>query len=278
MATNYPAAKDDGTSLPSPTGTNTQNNPDHAALHSNSNAAIIAVETKVGTGATVAAANTLLYGTGAGTSAWQGLTSAQLASILSDETGSGSAVFATTPTLVTPKVDTINENTLNNGVTVGGVNLKGGALNTNNSVVSANITNAAVTVSKLFTGAATAAVATSETTTSTTYVQLTTTTDNVTVTIGANGLALVVVSCQMFNVTAGGQPYMSFSVSGASTVAAADTSALSHKDSSTNGLVQGSYTKLLSGLTAGSNTFSAKYRTVANTATFLNREIAVVPL
>jgi hypothetical protein len=125
---NFPASLDNGASLPSPSAGNNTNNPSHAALHAAENAAIIAVEGKVGTGATVPAANQLLVGTGAGTSAWQGLTSAQLAAVLSDETGSGSAVFANTPVLITPKVDTINENTLNNGVTVGGVNLKAGVV------------------------------------------------------------------------------------------------------------------------------------------------------
>lgn len=65
---------------------------------------LAAVETKLGTGSSTPASNTILYGTGAGTSAWQGLTSAQLASILSDETGSGAAVFANSPTIVTPTV------------------------------------------------------------------------------------------------------------------------------------------------------------------------------
>jgi hypothetical protein len=152
MATNYPTSLDNGTTIPNPTAVNTQNNPDHASLHSNTGDGLKAVEAKVGIGASTPTANTLLFGTGTGTSAWTALTSAQLAATLSDETGTGSAVFATTPTLVTPKVDTINENTLNNGTTIGGVNIKSGALNTNNSVVTANITDSAVTSAKVATG------------------------------------------------------------------------------------------------------------------------------
>jgi hypothetical protein len=156
MATNFPGAVDNGTTLPTPTGTNTQNNPDHASLHGNTNLAIIAAETKIGTGSSVPAANTLLFGTGAGTSSWTALTSAQLAATLSDETGSGSAVFATTPTLVTPKIDTINENTLNNGTTVGGVNLKAGAVTATSLVgtgivSSTNLAAASITNAKLAT-------------------------------------------------------------------------------------------------------------------------------
>lgn len=150
---NFPTSLDNGTSLPNPTGTSTQNNPDHAGLHSSENAAIIAAEGKIGIGATTPAANQLLVGTGAGTSAWQGLTSAQLLAILSDETGTGSAVFANTPVLITPKVDTINENTTNNGVTVGGVNLKAGAISTASSVPSAAIQAGAVGSTQLAPGA-----------------------------------------------------------------------------------------------------------------------------
>lgn len=159
----YPGAVDDGTTLPNPSSTSKTNSPSHASLHDVSNDAIKAVETKLGTGASTPVANTLLRGSGTGTSAWAALTSAQLAASISDETGSGAAVFATTPTLVTPKVDTINEATTSNGTTIGGVNIKSGALNTNNSVVTANITDNAVTASKLATNAITLASISSST-------------------------------------------------------------------------------------------------------------------
>lgn len=53
------------------------------------------------------------------------------------------------PTLT---VDTISEFTSNNGVTVDGLNIKDSKLNTNNSVVTANITDSAVTSAKVATG------------------------------------------------------------------------------------------------------------------------------
>jgi hypothetical protein len=146
---NYPTSLDDSSSLPNPGATDKTNSPSHAGLHSDENAAIIAVETKLGTGSSTPVANRLMFGTGTGTSAWTQLTSSQLASSLSDETGTGSAVFQTSPTLNTPKVDTIQENTSTNGVTVDGLNIKDGKLNTNDSVVTANITDAAVTNAKL---------------------------------------------------------------------------------------------------------------------------------
>lgn len=152
MSTNYPAALDDSSTLPNPSSSSAPNSPSHAGLHSNAQDAIKATEAKVGTGASTPASNTLLIGTGTGTSAWSALTSSQLAGVLSDETGTGSAVFATTPTLVTPKVDTINENTLNNGVTVGGVNLKAGVISTSNAVPSAAIQTGAVGNTQLAVG------------------------------------------------------------------------------------------------------------------------------
>jgi len=60
----------------------------------------------------------------------------------------------TTPTINNPTLstDTVSEFTAANGVTVDGVKLKDGALATNNSVVTANITDAAVTPAKLVSG------------------------------------------------------------------------------------------------------------------------------
>lgn len=157
---NFPTSLDNGTSLPNPATTDKRNSPSHAGLHDAENAAIIAAQTKLGIGASTPVANTFLFGTGTGTSAWTQATSAQMAAAVSDETGSGSLVFATTPTLVTPKVDTINENTTGNGTTIGGVNIKSGALNTNNSVPTAAIADSAVTSPKVATGFAVQVVST----------------------------------------------------------------------------------------------------------------------
>lgn len=55
-------------------------------------------------------------------------------------------------TNTTISVDSISEFTSANGVTVDGMNIKDGKLNTNNSVVTANITDSAVTPAKLLTG------------------------------------------------------------------------------------------------------------------------------
>lgn len=277
--TNYPAAADDGTTLPDPTATSKTNSPSHSSLHANANGAIKAIEAKLGTGASTPVANRLLFANGTGTSVWLQLTSAQLAASLSDETGSGSAVFATSPTLVTPSVNTINEATAANGVTIDGLNIKDGKLNTSSSVVTTNYTNTSVTADKLSLSPLTASVSTTETTTSTSYTDLATTTDTVTVTIGVNGLALVGITSKMYNSTNTSESFVSYAVSGASTVAAADTKGIHMLSSGVNvPQVTVSGVFLATGLTAGSNTFKMKYRVTANTGGFQNRSIWVLPL
>lgn len=145
-------------------------------------------------------------------------------------------------------------------------------------ITAAKIATGAVTPSKLSLGAQTATVATSETTTSTSFTSLATTTDTVTVTIGSNGLALVTVSCSASHSLADSKCFMGFAVSGANTIAASDAKALESRLSTATATDRFSYTTLLTGLTAGSTTFAAKYHVAAGTGTFSNREISVVPL
>lgn len=137
---------------------------------------------------------------------------------------------------------------------------------------------ATVTPAALSLGAATASVTTSEATTSLTFVDLTTTTDSVTVTIGPNGLALVLVEAQNYNSTAAQYSFVGYAVSGANTIAASTTEAIANRNAAAvNDQVQ-MYHKLLTGLTAGSTTFKLKYSVGANTGTFSNRRITVIPL
>lgn len=75
MAANFPTSLDveagvGGSATPVPDTTDQTDTPSHAALHQKEGDAIVAVETKVGTGASTAAANQVLTGTGSGTSAW----------------------------------------------------------------------------------------------------------------------------------------------------------------------------------------------------------------
>jgi hypothetical protein len=277
MAANFPTAQEDGTNLPNPASGNFQNSPSHSSQHSNANDAIKAIEAKLGIGASTPVVSRFMWGTGTGTSAWTQLTSAQLAASLSDETGTGLAVFATSPTLTTPKIDSIVENTPSNGTSINGLNIKSSKLNTNDSVVTANITNAAVTASKLSTGAAVSSTTAASTTTSTSY---TTTladavTSSVTVTIGANGLALLSIRMDALNSGASAN-IVTYSVSGATTTAAADANILGYMTGTSETTIGG--TKLITGLAAGSTTFTINYKVSANTGTFERRSISVVPL
>lgn len=78
-------------------------------------------------------------------SALAATTSAELAGVITDETGSGLLVFGTqptldTPTLNTPKVDHIDESTSDHGVVIDSAGIKDGSLTTNNVSVSGSLT------------------------------------------------------------------------------------------------------------------------------------------
>lgn len=126
---------------------------------------------------------------------------------------------------------------------------------------------------------AAATVATSETETNTSYDDMATSGPAVTLTTGTK--ALIVVGAHMNNNTSGAGCYMSFAVSGATTLAAADTRALiSGEDMTATGggsLQASSHMIYYAALTAGSNTFTAKYRVTAGTGTFQARFITVWP-
>lgn len=282
MSINFPTSVDNGTSLPNPSASSAPNNPSHAGLHDNENAAIIALETKLGTGASTPTNNNFLVGTGTGTSAWnKAVPTGAVVGTSDSQTLTGKTLTA--PTInggtvdnVTLTVDTVSGHTSATAVTVANLAISNGVLNTNNSVKTSNIQNAAVTADKLSTGAATAKVVTTETTTSTSYTDLSTSGPAVTVTIGANGLALVILNTQLSNGSSTGYASMSFAVSGANTQAAADEFAVLAINPTT---MRASSVFLLTGLTAGSTTFTAKYASlVTGTSTFLNRKISVVPL
>lgn len=171
-------------------------------------------------------------------------------------------------TFTTPTIASMTNAQHNHSNAAGGGQLTG----------STALVNSTVTADKLATGAAAATVATSETTSSASYVQLATTTDTVTVTIGANGLALVSIGCGASNTVANNGNYMSFAISGATTQAAADTFSSSNRTAIANFGTYHGRTFLVTGLTPGSTTFGARYRTEANTATIADRKISVVPL
>ncbi len=116
-----------------------------------------------------------------------------------------------------------------------------------------------------------------ETTTSTTYTTLTTPGPVVTVTTGAN--ALVLMSCTLFNNSAGGQSFMALVVSGASSLAASDTKSMRFESSAASDTYSTTYAYLETSLTPGSNVFTANYKiAVGGTSTFTDRRLTVLPL
>ena len=119
-------------------------------------------------------------------------------------------------------------------------------------------------------------VAASETTSSTTYTDLATVGPAVTKTLVAGQKVLVGVGCWS-NHTTTAHNRMSFAVSGASTLAAADANAFGSQQAATNNDARGMYWTVYTATNSGSHTFTAKYKTGSATATFLERRIVVKP-
>jgi hypothetical protein len=115
-------------------------------------------------------------------------------------------------------------------------------------------------------------VATSETTTSNSYTDLATVGPTVTVTTGPYAIVFLYNSnVNSTTVTS----LMSFEVSGASSIAAADNNSIGI--AGTTGSREGA-AFLVTTLTAGSNTFRCKYRVGSGTGTYADRRITVFPL
>lgn len=116
-------------------------------------------------------------------------------------------------------------------------------------------------------------VSTSQTRVTTTYGDLATSGPTVTITTGA--YALVFITGQAQNSTNGEESRMGVEVSGATpTIAATDNYCLLSCDDANNYL-QASTSVMFTTLTAGSNTFQAKYRVSGGTGTFLRRHLIV---
>jgi hypothetical protein len=118
-------------------------------------------------------------------------------------------------------------------------------------------------------------IATSQTTTSTSYTDLTTSGPAVTVTTGTK--ALVIVSSTSSNSSTLNLCFMSFAISGATTSSASDNRAFRSYTASSGAFSRGSTATAVT-LTAGSNTFTAKYKVSAGTGTFEDRQIFVINL
>jgi hypothetical protein len=201
---------------------------------------------------------------------------------LTSKTLTSPAINGGTIDNATVTVDSVAGHTSASTGTIYGISVTSGTIGAaglaSNAVTTVKLNNAAVTPDKLGTGAQAAFVSTSETTASTTYAFLATTSDQVTVTIGANGLALVCFQVTLANNTGGAFSFASVDVSGNNTIAAADNIAVALNAYTANASGAIGNAVLLTGLTPGSTTFKLKYRVTSNTGAFSNRRIAVVPL
>ncbi len=108
--------------------------------------------------------------------------------------------------------------------------------------------------------------------TSTSYGDTTAAGPTVSATTGAR--ALVGLAAAINNSVSGQDTFMSFEVSGATSVSPSDTRAISVTSTS---VARIGATFFLTSLTAGSNTFQCKYKVSGNTGTYAGRSIYVVP-
>lgn len=126
--TNFPTSLDDSTSLPYPSATDDTNSPSLSGGQDNQNDALIAVETKLGTGSSTPSGTYALVSTGTGTSSWSLATPASTIVGISD-----------TQTLTNKTIDAAN-NTITN---LSGSNLA------NNTITATQIANATITGTQL---------------------------------------------------------------------------------------------------------------------------------
>lgn len=98
---------------------------------------------------------------------------------------------------------------------------------------------------------------------------------NPSVTLTTGTTAILNISAQIVNSGTGGTA-MSVAVSGATTVAAADDYALTINALPAGGGINASTLLLITGLTAGTNTFTLQYKVTTGTGTFIRRNILAV--
>jgi len=123
-------------------------------------------------------------------------------------------------------------------------------------------------------GSAHATLAGSDITTDASYTDLGAIGPAVTVAVASSGNVIVTLTAFMSNGASSGG-YMSFQVDA---TGATDATSLHFDNTTANYSFQGSASYVVSGLTPGSHTFTAKYRSGAGTETFANRSIIVIPL
>jgi hypothetical protein len=116
----------------------------------------------------------------------------------------------------------------------------------------------------------------SESTSSTSYTNLTTAGPTLTnFPVPASGKVLITVTTGMQGSQGGSSCFMSFTGSGANSIAASDINALILGG---NNLQRASASFVLTGLTAGNTTLTSQYKAAGGQCTFSNRSIWAIPL
>lgn len=118
-------------------------------------------------------------------------------------------------------------------------------------------------------------VNTSQSLSSGSYTDLATVGPSITVTTGTR--AIVSIQARMENNTTNSSMFASFQVTGASSIAADDANGITMDGIAANNSVRIGCMRFLDTLTAGSNTFTMKYR-CGDTATYSDRHIIVIPM
>lgn len=146
------------------------------------------------------------------------------------------------------------------------------------AVTTPKVDDGAITPSKLGLAPQTAEVLTGQSTTSAGTVNLATVGPSVTVDVGANGMALLLMQCTYSNSVIAEGGGLFFSVSGATTMT--DISLpISSRAQRAATVHHYSGFMLVTGLTPGSNTFLMRYgANTGGTSTYSNRRIIVIPL
>ena len=137
-ATNFPTSLDNGTSLPNPSATQDTNSPSLSDGQATQNNAVIAVETKLGTGASTPSGTYALVSTGTGSSAWSLATPASAIVGISD-----------TQTLTNKTID-FSSNTISNisGSDIANLSITASQL-ANATITATQIANATITATQI---------------------------------------------------------------------------------------------------------------------------------
>ena len=149
--------------------------------------------------------------------------------------------------------------------------------NPGDSYANVHANNVAAAINTIVNGMRSAFVATSEAYATAAWGDCATTTDQVTVTIGQSGVALVFISASISLNATGGAGYMSIAASGANTIAAGNAPNMFYQAPGASYGGQSGNMAPLQGLSPGSTTFKLKYYVQGGSANFSARAITVVP-